>query len=173
MSSDALYLKRLRLLPQLPAGSFVRPADTAAYGAGDLIANSVTAGSVAALEIAVPGGGGQVVMLRRMKLLKSGTSVTNAAFRVHWFTAAPTVANGDNGVLSMSTGAAAYVCSMSVGAVRAFGDGVVAVGVPDMGSDVAAVLGASGKLYALIEALAAYTPGSAETFNVTLELAVA
>lgn len=35
----------------LIAASFTRPADTAAYAVGDLVANSTTAGSVAAMPL--------------------------------------------------------------------------------------------------------------------------
>lgn len=172
MSSDTPFIKRLRLLPVFASGNFNRPADTTAYAAGDLVANNTTAGSVVPLEV-VAGSNGQTVMLRRMILRKSGTTATNAAFRVHVFTTAPTVGNGDNGALSISTGAAAYVGTFSIGAVRAFGDGVVGFGTPDIGADVAAVLGSAGKLFCLIEALAAYTPANAETFTLSFEYAVA
>lgn len=172
MSGDTLHLKRLRLLPLLVSGTFTRPADTTTYAAGDLVANSTTAGSVVPCEI-VAGVSGQTVMLRRLIFRKSGTTTTNAVFRVHLFTAAPTVANGDNEALSISTGAASYVGSFSVGSVRGFGDGVVGIGMADVGADVAAVLGSAGKLYALVEVLAGYVPGNAEVFTLTMEYAVA
>lgn len=172
MSSDTPFIKRLRLLPQLKSANFTRPNDTTAYAAGDLVANSTTAGSVVPLEI-VAGNNGETIMLRRMIFRKSGSTTTNAAFRVHVFTAAPTVSNGDNGVLTIATGAANYIGTFSIGAVRGMTDGVVGFGLPDIGADVAAVLGSAGKLFCLVEALAAYTPATGETFTITFELAVA
>lgn len=170
--ADTLFIKRLRLLPLLKTGTFNRPANTTAYDSGDIVANDTTAGSVVPCEIdfGVPNA---TVLLRRMLFRKSGSTTTNAVFRVHVFTAAPTVANGDNGALSISTGAASYVGTFSTGSVLGMSDGVVGSSTPNVGSDIAAVLGSSGKLYCLVEALAAYTPASGETFTLTMEGAVA
>jgi hypothetical protein len=70
----------------LISASFTRPADTTAYASGDLVANSTTAGSVAPLTfsnvVRVNGAGG---LVRRAKLRKTGTSTTNASFRIHFY----------------------------------------------------------------------------------------
>lgn len=167
--SDTIFIRRLRRLPLLMSAVFNRPADTVAYAAGDLVANSTTAGSVVPLNVVV-GDPFSTVMIRRMTFRKSGTSTSNAAFRVHVFTSAPTVTNGDNGALDIATGAASYIGNFSVGAVRGMSDGVVGFGLPDIGADIAAVLDSAGKLYCLVEALAPYTPASAETFTLTFEV---
>lgn len=170
--SDAVFIKRLRLLPLFASGNFNRPADTTSYAAGDLVANSTTAGSVVPLEV-VAGNSGQVVMLRRLIFRKSSSTTTNAVFRVHVFTVAPTVSSGDNVGLGISTGAADYVGSFSVGAIRGMTDGTVGFASPDIGADIGVVLGSTGKLFCLIEALAAYAPANAETFTLKFEYALA
>lgn len=156
---------------KLISGSFTRPADTTAYASGDLVANSTTAGSVAAISLRGLGvTGGASSIIRRIKLHKSGTSTTNASFRVHFFRSAPaTVTNGDNGVFSVS-GVADYIGAMDVTIDRAFTDGAAGFGVPIVGSEfLVRLAGTSQTIHALIEARAAYTPSSAEVFTLTLD----
>jgi hypothetical protein len=107
--------------------------------------------------------------LKRARLFKSGTSITNAAFRIHLFTAAPVAANGDNGVFSVSQ-AAAYLGFLDVTTMLAFTDGAAGQGLPSLGTDVPLILPSGQIIYALLECRGAYTPVSAETFTVTLEI---
>ena len=152
-----------------PTATFTRPADTTAYASGDLVANSTTAGSVAAMSLTVTRVAAGSCILRKIKLHKSGTSTTNASFRVHLFRAAPsTVTNGDNGVFSVS-GVADYLGAMDITMSRAFTDGAVGFGVPLVGSELSVKLASGTTIAALIEARGAYTPASAEVFTVTLE----
>jgi hypothetical protein len=151
--------------------SFTRPADTTAYVSGDLVANSTTAGSVTVLSFAnsarTSGGSG---MIRRVRLRKSGTSVTNTSFRLHLFNASPaTVTNGDNGAFSVS-GSADYIGAFDITIDRAFTDGAVGVGAPVSGGEVNFKLPSGTTIYGYIEARAAYTPTSGETFAPTLEI---
>jgi hypothetical protein len=150
----------------IASASFTRPADTTAYASGDLVANSTTAGSVAAMTFAsnLAGGSGKIV---RARLRKSDASVTNAAFRLHLYsTATITAANGDNGAWSTNA-VASYLGFIDVTADKAFTDGAfgqsAAVGLIYALAD-------GGKLYGLLEARGAYTPASAEIFTVTLEV---
>lgn len=155
----------------LIAASFTRPADTAAYAVGDLVANSTTAGSVAAMTFAdvarAAGKGGKIVGAR---LAKSGTSITNASFRLHLYTATPigsgSPANGDNGAFSTS-GVANYVGALDITCDRTFADGAFGRGQQLVGNFLDFV-GAATTLYGLLEARAAYTPASGEVFTVTL-----
>jgi hypothetical protein len=84
-----------------PSASFTRPNDTTAYAVGDLVANATTAGAVLPLQIGLgnqfPNG---MTRLTRARLVKSGTGVANASFRVHLYETPPTPANGDNGAWS-------------------------------------------------------------------------
>lgn len=153
-----------------PSGNFTRPSDTTAYASGDLVANSTTAGSVVPITIAVgrgASGSAATGMLRRLRLRKSGTSITNAQFRVHVYsTASITFANGDNGAWSTNA-MANYIGSFDVTVDRAFTDGAAGVGVPTIGSEITFI---TQNVYAVLEARAAYTPGNAEVFTVELEV---
>ena len=152
-----------------PTANFTRPADTPAYASGDLVANSTTAGSVAAMTLTIMRIAAGSCILRRIKLHKSGTSTTNASFRVHFFRAAPaTITNGDNGVFSVS-GVADYLGAMDVTMDRAFTDGAVGFGVPMIGSEMSIKLASGTTVRALIEARGAYTPISGEVFTLTID----
>lgn len=153
------------------APTFTRPADTTAYASGDLVANSVTAGSVVPLVFAnavrVAGGGGTV---RRARLKKSGVGVTNASFRLHLYSATvATIANGDNGVWS-TDGAANWLGAFDITVDKAFTDGAGGNGVPLVGTDIVFKLASGTSLFGLLEARGAYTPASAETFSLSLEV---
>lgn len=80
-----------------PSASFVRPADTTAYAVGDLVANNTSAGSVTPMSFTVGRDADSGGMIRRIRLRKTGTSVSNALFRLHLYSASPTPSNGDNG----------------------------------------------------------------------------
>lgn len=150
----------------IPSASFTRPADTTAYASGDLVANSVTAGSVTPMSFTMSRVTGVGGMLRRVRVRKSGTSVANATFRVHIYTASPTMTNGDNGAWS-SNQVANYVGSVDVTLDKVFTDGSSGYGAPLIGNEINFT---ADTCYIVLEARAAYTPGSAEVFTVDLEL---
>lgn len=154
-----------------PTASFARPADTTPYTSGDLVAASTTAATVQAnpnlITVARVAGGS--FMLRRCKLHKSGTSITNASFRVHLFRAAPaTVTNGDNGAFSVS-GVADYLGAFDVLMDRAFTDGACGFGVPVAGLDMSVDLASGTTLVWFVQATGNYTPVSGETFTLSLD----
>lgn len=152
------------------ASAMTRPNDTTAYASGDLVANSTTAGSVAALQFSVARLAAGAGAIRRARIRKSGTSVTSAAFRLHLFLAAPaTITNGDNGAFSVS-GSADYLGALDVTVDRAFTDGAVGLGVPLSGSEINFQLASGQVIYGLLEARAAYTPAAQEQFTVSLEV---
>jgi hypothetical protein len=157
-----------------PLVSFTRPADTTAYAAGDLAANSVTAGSVTPMSWTLQST--NIVgpfSLYRARLTKTTTSVTNASYRLHLYSALPAVANGDNGAFS-STQAANYLGSIALDLTTTpgakFSDGAAGHGAMAAGADANVRLPSGTTIYGLLEVLAAYTPGSAEIFTVTLDL---
>ena len=154
-----------------PSVNFNRPADTTAYASGDIVANSTTAGSVAALEFTVARIVGGTGMIRRAKLRKSNTNVTNAQFRLHLFSAAPTVTTaGDNSAFASNVaGVAGYLGSFDFTLAAIVNDGPHAIALPNVGSEINFVATAQ-KVYGLLEARAAYTPASGETFTVELEV---
>jgi hypothetical protein len=151
-----------------PAASFARPNDTTAYAVGDLIANSTTAGSVVPMQIQLgnqfPNG---MTRLTRARLIKSGTGVANATFRIHLYETLPTPTNGDNG--AWSTGQAAHwLGNIDIASMLAFTDGAAGTGSASAGSEM--FLRLAGKsVYALLAALGAYTPVASETFTLILE----
>jgi hypothetical protein len=153
--------------------SFTRPADTTAYASGDAVANSTTAGSVVPLSWPVTSDMGGSGMVRRARLMKSGTTVTNASFRLHLFSASPTPANGDNGAISL-TGVAGWLgyIDLDLSALtNIFTDGAKAIGTPATGAEINFDLPTTAvKLFGLLEARAAYTPTSGETITVDLEV---
>lgn len=150
------------------SASFVRPADITQYASGDLVADNVTAGSVTSLTLSFGEEGGKSqTAISRVILAKTNTSLASADFRVHMYTADPTLTNGDNAAW-LSDGVATYLGAADVTIDKAFSDGASGVGSPVNLVDIPAIL-TKGKIYALLEARGAYTPASAETFTLTVE----
>lgn len=151
------------------AATMTRPADTTAYTSGDLVANSTTAGSVVPLQFTVARVALGSGMIRRVRLRKSGTGITNASFRLHLYAAAPgTVTNGDNGAWSTS-GVADYLGSLDVTCDKAFTDGASGNGTPTNGSEINFALSSGQIVYGLLEARGAWTPTSGEVITAALE----
>ena len=140
--------------------TFVRPADTTAYANGDLVANSTTAGSVTALTFATPGLTKGIGMIRHVRLRKTNATATNATFKLHLFNTSPLApTNGDNGAF-VPAGIAGYLGQVAITMIAGTAGcaGVASAAIPVTGAT-------SDTLYGLIEATAAYTPGSAETIG--------
>ena len=150
------------------APTITRPSDTTAYANGDLVANSTTAGSVTPFKFPVP----LYFSIKHARLVKSDPTVTNASFRLHIYEDAPTPANGDNS--AWSTTVAGYLGWIDLATNDTFTDDCVLHGIPIHTVEEAITFpivgrrGTSGYIYGLLEALAAYTPASAETFSITL-----
>lgn len=149
-----------------PVVSFTRPANTTAYASGSLVANSTTAASVTPLQWTVSRATGKGGMVRRVRVRKTGTTITNASFRIHLYTASPAASNGDGGAW-LTNQAINYVGSLDVTLDKAFTDGAAGNGTPSVGSEINFT---SDTYYGLVEARAAYVPASAETFTIELEL---
>lgn len=162
---------------RLIAASVTRPADVNAYASGDLVANSVTAGSVTPLSWDVHRSPNGSFRINRIKIKKSGAVITNASFRLHLYSSAPTVANGDNGAWSSSE--SGYLGFVDVVVDKAFTDGSAGHGAPVYTNVLQLLIKLAGvndtttskKIYGLLEARAAYTPASAEVITVYLETA--
>jgi len=142
------------------SATFTRPNDTTAYASGDLVANSTTAGSVVPMSLGAANG----LLLRSVSVKKSGTGVSNASFRVHFFALTQTVTNGDNGAIIPSDGDS-YLGSADVTVDRVCEDGAVGCGLLASPLPLAAP---GGTVFALLEARGAYTPAAQEVFVVTL-----
>lgn len=152
-----------------PSSTFTRPANTTAYAVGSLVANDTIAGNVVPLSFTAVRSTGGAFSIRRIRLSKSGTSTTNAAFRVVFYNAAPTSAAGDGATFSTS-GAASYLGGFDVFSMTAMTDGAAGNGLPAVGSEINATVPAGTTIYAMIIALSAYTPASGETFTVVPEI---
>lgn len=152
-----------------PSDTFTRPADTTQYAVGDLVANSTASGSVVPLQFSAARVAAGSFAVVRARLRKSGTGTTAAAFRLHLFSSAPTVTNGDNGAFVPSA-SADYLGAIDIAVNRACSDGAVGAGVPVVGNAICVKLAAGQVIYGLLEALNTYTPVSAEGFSVTLEV---
>lgn len=141
------------------SATFNRPADITAYSIGDLVANSTTAGSVAAMSFAaIAASSGGKGLIRAVKIDKTGTAA--ASLRAHFWSAAPTVGAGDNAALSAIK--AGYLGYIDVTLNAVFSDGAVGVGTGEVPFD----LTASTTVYCLLEARSAFTPTSASTYTV-------
>jgi hypothetical protein len=153
----------------IASANFTRPADTTAYAVGDLVANSVTAGSVVPMQLAVARLADALAETSRIRLKKSGAVLTNAQFRVHLYRNSPTIANGDNG--AWSTTESGYVGFLDVTIDKAFTDGAKGIGTVGAGNEILLqpALGTQN-VFALLEARAAYTPASAEVFTLEVEV---
>lgn len=156
-----------------PTTSTTRPADTTAYAVGDLVANSVTAGSVVALSFTSAGriasGNGAIV---GASIQKSTNVTTNVALRLHLFTVIPTFTSaGDNSAMATVVVASAkgYLGYIDVPAFTGFSDVAWGSGAPDNARGVIPfVAAATPTIFGILEARGAFTPGNAEVFTVYL-----
>lgn len=148
-----------------PSVSFTRPTDTTAYAEGDLVANSTTAASVVVptWNTSSPSGAFKIMGVR---LLKSTALVTNAQFRVHLYSAIPTIATaGDNSAFASNvSGRAGWLGSFDGTMVASHADGCGVVCLPTL--QVPSRVAEAAALFGLVVALAAYAPGSGEVFTV-------
>lgn len=148
--------------------TFTRPADTTAYTANDLVANSTTAGSVVPMTFNIPGG--RNARIYRAYIKFNSSTNTNAKFNLHLYTATPTPTNGDNGVWLTTesgwVGSIAIDCTTAAFSDNGKGNGAY------VSNSVFVPLYIQGtfnqQIYGLLQATAAYTPTSAEVFTVGL-----
>lgn len=153
--------------------TITRPADTTAYTSGDLVANSTTAGSVVPFLFEnVVRTTGYRAKIKRASLNASGVAITNGSFRLHLFSATPApVGAGDNAAIAadFDTNAAKYVGYLDIVLVVAGTGGNKGWSVT-AAPDLNFVSVNSKNLWGLLEAKAGYTPASAETFKIELEV---
>jgi hypothetical protein len=169
MSSDTLYIKRLRPFTTLVTASKVRPADTATYAAGDVINESASAGSGWVFDnVAREAGRGAI--LQSALLIQSVAQSLKLDADLFLFDAAPAAQN-DN--LAWAPSDAEIKNCVAV--VRFFGGtfvGSASNGVL-MAEGIAKPLQcapASASLFGVLVARNAYVPTSAE--EITIKLAV-
>lgn len=150
----------------LSSATFNRPANVTPYTLGDIVNDSTTAPTYMTFTNVTRIAAGSGVV-RIVKLRKSGTSVTNAMFRLHLFSSAPGSLATDNNALAFS-GSASWLGAMDVTVEQAFTDGAAGLGGPRVGSELYVKLAAGQTIYGVLEARLGYTPVSGETFAVDL-----
>lgn len=161
-----------------PSYSFARPADTNAYAAGDLVANSTTAAEVVPMKFNVGNFPHKSGAIGYVRLFKDDETETNANFSLHLFSEEPVVTNGDNGAFAVSTAEhflGTIACNMTSGAFVTATDAIKRFPVlhdtsPGLIGFDASPDHVQRELYGLLEAEAAYTPASGEVFQVWLEI---
>ncbi len=152
------------------AASFIRPSDTTAYAAGDLVANSTTAASVVPLSW-TPNKQRAGFWLKGVRLRIDKSDITNAQFRVHLYSAIPTfVTAGDNSAFStvVATGYASWLCSLDATFAMRDAAGAAGMALPGSAVILPQPFDADATIYGLVEALAAYTPKSASVITAEL-----
>ena len=161
-------------LIRLTAPTFARPGDTTAYGAGDLVANSTTAGSVVPLSF---GTLTPKAYLSNAVIRTNNNTITNAGFQLVLFASSPTVTNGDN--LAFAVTAANLTDCLGIlhsTAAIALGPGsyqrlslIGTDGIAAGFTNSTPVLFPSGPIFGLLRATAAYAPANAQTFSVSID----
>lgn len=159
--------------------TFVRPADTTAYTAQDLVAPSTSVQAANSPEVPnAVNANGDGVRIEVVRLRKSGKTLTNASFRVHFFNTQPTwtiADNADGGAITALnvSDLAGHVGYVDITMDRASATtGAYGVANPGPGAITVrpAVPGTpSPSLYYAIQATAGYTPTSGESFTLELE----
>ena len=148
--------------------NFTRPSNTTQYGSGDLVANSVTAGSVAAMQFTVTVAQGRAMKIKTVKLETDNTDAGDATFRFHLYATNPTVTNGDNGV--WLTTESTHIGFVDLDTLVAFSDAIANTTAFDDTQNIYWRLATGEILYGLLEARAAYDPKSAEVYTVTMNV---
>lgn len=147
---------------------FTRPANTTAYAVGDSVSDSTSAPTVVTFTSVtrVNGGGG---MLKKVRIVKSDSGVTNASFRLHFFVgASPPSAINDNTAFALLYSnrnkrfGSVDLVMLSEGSGSDSAEDVV---LPDIPFDVDA---SNNNVYAILTAQGAWTPTSAEKFFIEI-----
>ncbi len=151
------------------SAEMTRPADTTAYTAGDVVSNSTTATAPITLSSAtrVAGGNGYIV---RAALTTNKKSIT-PRFRVHFFTAAPTVAADNAAYSELYADASKRLGYIDLPAMTTATDSTnsdMARTFNDTARLPIVAAAGSADLYAVLETLDAFTPASGQKFTLTI-----
>lgn len=153
-------------------GVLTRPNDTSAYAANDLIASSITAGSVVVPSCVVarqanPGS----ALTGGFRLYTNVTTGWDAAqLKVRFWAVAPTYSAGDNSAYAVATGARQYLGEGTV-TLTQYGDGAAGRGAPSVGSFFAFKLtNTTSVFWDLQDISGALTPIANQTFTLVPEM---
>lgn len=154
-----------------PTSTLTLPSTTTAYSAGNLIANSATAGSVVVPSFTIQSPGSALIPRLRLSTNDATSTAWGAvSIQVDLWSAAPTFTNGDRGAWSPATGTAshlgAYSCTMSA----EYGDGAYAECAPAVGNVSAWKLANGTTVYWTLQAVGASgVTGASKVFTLTAE----
>jgi hypothetical protein len=140
-----------------PASTLQLTAATSAYGAGQFIASSATAGSVVVPSLQIMPGS----ILPRLRLSINDPTSTGwggVGVQLDLWSTAPTFANGDRGAWSVSTGAGAHLATFTCTLSAVAGDGVYGECAPNVGT---------AAIYALVPATVYWTAQTTTATGVT------
>lgn len=153
---------------QTPSSTLTRTADTNAYAAGDLVANTTTAGSVVVPSFQLSGVGGRRFYIPRIRLGTDKTSgMGSIGFTVRLWKAAPTYSNGDNGAYVPATNEDELIDEFTILSFLQGAAGAIAIGAPRIGDGSQFYLpGTSTDVYWDLEIESSLTPASAQTFTI-------
>lgn len=154
-----------------PTSSLTMTSGTAAYTAGQLIANSATAGSVTVPSFLLLSPGS--ALIQRLRLSTNDATSTawgGVSIQVDLWSAAPTFTNGDRAAWSVATGTAnhlgAYSCTMSA----EYGDGAYAECSPTVGQVSVPKLPSGNAVFWTLQAVSASgVTGASKVFTLTVE----
>lgn len=146
--------------------SFARPADTTAYAINDAVANSTSAPTILTFANAgrVIGGSGYIVKAE----LCTDQAACVAAFRLHLFTASVTPYNDNAAYTALYANRASRVGYIDFPAVSQEGSGSTSAFALWIGQLLYVCDASATSLYGLLETKTAFTPASAQNFNIKL-----
>jgi hypothetical protein len=170
---NAIANAPLSLTTTNPTSTLTLPSTTTAYAAGQLIANSATAGSVVvpSFSIANSGGGAAIPRLRLSTNDTTSTAWGAVNIQIDLWSAAPTFTNGDRGAFLPATGTGAhlgaYTCTMSA----EYGDGAYAECAPLVGNFSLPALASGTSIFWTMQAVSASgVTGASKVFTLTPEI---
>jgi len=152
-----------------PTSTLTRPANTTAYTQNNAIASNTAAGSVVVPSFTASpaaNGTGRITGARLVTNASSGWG--SVAVLVEFWTAAPTLSNGDGGAYAIATGAAHWLGSVSLTFTQV-GDGAYAAAVPNAGGVIDFALPSGTVIFWTMTIIsgAGATPISGQTFTLT------
>lgn len=156
-----------------PTSTLTLTATTTAYTAGQLIANSATAGSVVVPSFAIANSAGGAI-IPRLRLTTNDTTSTawgSQQIRIDLWSAAPTFTNGDRGTWSPATGVAGHIASYTCTMSAEFGDGAYSECTLIYGNNALAKLASGTSIFWTLNALTGSgVTGASKVFTLTAEL---
>ena len=171
LAAGATHIGEVGTWANVVQTTLTRPTEAPAvqYAANDAMTNSLTASTAITFANALRAAG-QTGFVIGGRMRKSTTSVTNAQFRLHLFTAAPAAIANDNAAHAEAwANRLPYVGYMDLVSFRAGSDCAESPGI--LSRTVLGYKPAAGtSLFGVMQALAAYTPVSAEAFAISLDV---